>query len=79
MCIQSNGIFENSLISLHFLNKDISFDIPRKLKFEIQSHDGHSEGSVSQIFKLGPSFYVMQSRKKCFKKWVKVTRGRFLT
>ena len=60
---------ENSLFSLHFLNKDISFNIPYKfLKFDIHVHKGHLEGSVSQIFDLGPSFYFMQSRKKSFKK-----------
>ena len=29
--------------------------------------EGHLEGSVSQIFYLGPSFYFMQSRKKVVK------------
>ena len=46
--IQSKSIFENSLFFFLFLNKDISFDIPSKfLKFEIQFHEGHHEGSVS--------------------------------
>ena len=50
MFIQSNGIFESSFFFLLFLNKDISFDIPSKfLKFEIQFHEDHSKGSMSQI------------------------------
>ena len=61
--------FENSLFFLYFLNIDISFNIPSKLmKFEIHVLEGHSEGTVSQIFDLGLSFYFMQSRKKSFKK-----------
>ena len=60
---------ENSLFSLYFFNKDISFNIPWKfLIFDIHVHDGHSEGSVSRIFYLGPSFYFMQSRKEKFLK-----------
>ena len=31
------------------------------------------EGTMSQIFYLGPSFYFMQSRKKSFKNCPKVT------
>ena len=34
------------------------------LKFDMHVDEGHLEGSVSQIFYLGPSFYFMQSRKK---------------
>ena len=29
----------------------------------------HSEGTISQIFDLRLSFYFMQSRKLCSKKW----------
>ena len=69
MPIMSISKFENSLFFLYFLNKDISFNIPWKLmKFKIHVLDGHSEGTVSQIFYLGLSFYFMQSRKKSFKK-----------
>ena len=32
------------------------------------------EGTVSQIFDLGPSFYFMKCRKKGLKKSLKVTR-----
>ena len=31
--------------------------------------ESHSEGTVSQIFYLGPSFYFMKSRKLSSKKW----------
>ena len=31
--------------------------------------EDHSEGTVSQIFDLGPSFYFMKSRKLSCKKW----------
>ena len=37
----------------------------------------HSEGTVSQIFYLGLSFYIMKSRKLSCKKCKKVSR--FLT
>ena len=38
------------------------------MKFEMHIHEYYSEGSLSQISYLGPSFYFMQSRKKSFKK-----------
>ena len=38
------------------------------LRFGTHEHEGHSEGSVSQIFYLGPSVYFMKSRKISFKK-----------
>ena len=60
----SDSIFGNLIFYLYFLNKGISVNIPYKsLKFEIQVHEGYSEGSVSQNFYLGPSFCVMKSRK----------------
>ena len=34
--------------------------------------EGHLEGSVSQMFYLGPSFYFMQSRKKSYKNYQKL-------
>ena len=64
MPVRWNREFEYSLFFLHFLNKDISF----------KNHDGHLEGSVSQILYLGPSFHFMKSRKKSFEKCQKVTR-----
>ena len=69
MPILSISKFENSLFLKYFLNKDISFNILWKfMKFKIHVLDGHSEGTVSQIFDLGLRFYFMQSRKKSFKK-----------
>ena len=67
--IWSISKFENTCFFLYFFNKDISFNIPWKLmKFKIHVLEGHSEGTVSQIFYLGLILYFMQSRKKSFKK-----------
>ena len=61
--------FENSFFFIYFFNKDISVNIPSIfLKFFIHADEGHLEERVSQNFDLGPGFYFMQSRKKCFKK-----------
>ena len=38
------------------------------MKFGTCIVKAHSEGTVSQIFYLGPSFYLMISRKLCLKK-----------
>ena len=60
--------FENSFFFIYFLNKDISFNIPSTFLISlIYVDEGHMEGSVSQIFDLGPSFYFMRSRKKVLK------------
>ena len=40
-------------------------------------HECHIEGMLSQIFDIGPSFKIMEYRKKSFKKCQKVTH--FLT
>ena len=67
MCVGSTSKFENSFFFLYLLNKDISPNTPCKvLKFGLHNHGCHSEGSVSQIIYLGPSFYFMQSAKKKF-------------
>ena len=58
-----------------FFNTDISItnqDIA--MKFCIAILHINCEGSVSQIFDLGPSFYFMLSRKLCFENIQKVTR-----
>ena len=69
---------ENVIFLKHFFNMDISLPIPHKpFKFSAFIHEIWMQGSVSQNFDLGPSFYFMHSRKKCFKKLTKVTR--FLT
>ena len=58
-----------SIFFIYFLNKDFSLNISYIcLKFVIHVDEGQMEGSVSQIFYLGPSFYAMQSRKTSFKK-----------
>ena len=52
--------FENLIFFIHFLNKDISFNIPSTfLNLLIHVDESHLEGSVSQIFDLGPRFYFM--------------------
>ena len=60
--VMVDSIFENLLFFLYFLNKDISFNIQCTfLKFGIHILECQLEGSVSQIFYLGLSFYFMQS------------------
>ena len=57
--------FEKLKFVAYFFNKDISFNISLKcLRFSANVDDSHSEGSMSQNFYLGPSFYLIQSRKK---------------
>ena len=54
----------------YFLNLNISFIIGAKMfKFGTLVVNDYPEGTVSQIFYLGPSFYFMKSRKLCSKKW----------
>ena len=62
MRVRVNTKFENLLFFSYFFNKDISFNIQcTYLKFGIHILECQLEGSVSQIFDLGPSFYFMQS------------------
>ena len=43
-----------------FLNKEISVTtLDITMKFSMRAPHSYSEGSVSQIFYLGPSFYFM--------------------
>ena len=56
------GISKNKNLIFHviFLNKDISVTtLDITMKFSMTALHIHSEGSVSQIFYLGPSFYFM--------------------
>ena len=56
------GTSKNKNLVFHviFLNKDISVTtLDIALKFPVTAPHIHSEGSVSQIFYLGPSFYFM--------------------
>ena len=58
---------ENPIFHLHFLNKDSSVTNTDKcLKFSGIVLCVCLKGSLSQIFYLGPSFYFMLCRKKCF-------------
>ena len=53
-----------------FLNWNISIiNGARFIKCGTLVVGDHLEGAVSQIFYLGPRFYVMKSRKLCCKKW----------
>ena len=61
--------YENFNFFIYFFNKDISLNISLIcLRFSIQGDKGQMEGSVSQNFHLGPSFYFIQSRKLILKK-----------
>ena len=56
------GTSNNTNLIFHviFLNKDISVTtLDITMKFSMTALQIHSEGSVSQIFYLGPSFYFM--------------------
>ena len=43
----------------------------KSIEFERHLYECHSEGRVSQMFYLDPSFYSMQSRKKVLKTKIK--------
>ena len=56
-----------------FLNSDISLNISNTaLKFEMYNLCNVLEGSVSQIFHLGPRLFLIKCRKKFMKKSSKV-------
>ena len=58
----------NCNFSYIFLNLNDSVIIGAKLiKFVTHIVKAHLEGTVSQIFYLGPGFYFMKSRKLCLK------------
>ena len=62
--------FKNSNFHNIFFNWIISVIYEAKFtKFWTCIVEGHSEGTVSQIVYLGPSFYFMKSRKLGCKKW----------
>ena len=42
------------------------------MKFHIPTENIHLEGTVSQIFDIGPRFYFMKSRKIIMKKIIKI-------
>ena len=54
---------KKSFFSKHFLNMDISAAIALSCsKFEMCIHEIYMEGSVSQNFDIGPSFYLRKCR-----------------
>ena len=60
------------IIFFHFLNVDSSFDIEnRLLKFFVVVYGIIMEGTMSQIFFLGPSFCFMVCRNRIFTKFIK--------
>ena len=62
--------FRNCNFSYIFLNWIISVIYePKFTKFDTHVVEGHLEGTVSQIFFLGPGFNFMTSRKLWWKKW----------
>ena len=66
---------KNLIFYVVFLNKDISVTtLDITMKFSMTALHIHSEGSVSQIFYLGPSLYFMLFWKKCFENIQKVAR-----
>ena len=61
--------FKNCNFQYIFLNWIISVIHGAKIiKLSIHLAEHHSEGTMSQIFDLGPSFYFMESRKLSLKK-----------
>ena len=55
---------ENLNFYQHFFNMDISLHNQHKLlRFCLCVLHDHIEGTLSQIFDLGPSFHFMRSRK----------------
>ena len=57
------------LFTSHFLNVNISVNIKHSdFKFSVSIFTIIREGTVSQIFYIGPSFYFMHCRKYYFEK-----------
>ena len=66
---------EKCIFYLHLFNMDISVAIAATyLKFQNIVSDILMEGTVSQIFYIGPSFYFMKCGNLVFKKYQKVSR-----
>ena len=54
---------KNVIFHGHFFNMDISLPIAYKqLKFSTSIYEIQMQGSVSQFFDLGPSFYFIKCR-----------------
>ena len=62
--VSTNREIQNCNFQHIFLNWNISINNGANfIKFGTLVVRGHLEGTVSQIFYLGPSFYFMKSRK----------------
>ena len=63
------GELKNLIFDQHFLNMDISLNNQHKLlKFCLCALHYRIEGTVSQIFDLGPTFHFMKFRKSNFRR-----------
>ena len=70
--------FKKLIFSSHFLIQDISVNKTlRNIQFRIQTDEIQMEGTVSQMFEIGLSFYFMKCRNLFFKRSTKSSR--FLT
>ena len=68
--VYSTWVFENFKFQYLFSNWIFSvIDRTKVTKFGTALVEGYSEGTVSQIFTLGASFYFMKSRKSICKNW----------
>ena len=68
--VHSTLEFKNCNFQNIFLNWIISVIHRAKItKFGTHVVEDHSEGTMSQFFNLGPSFYFMKSRKLGCRKW----------
>ena len=68
--IEEHTTWEFKSFQYIFLKWIISFIYgPNITRFGTYVVKYHSEGTVSQIFYLGPGFYFMKSRKLGCKKW----------
>ena len=63
-----NLIFDQIFLNVHF-SKTIAY---KDFKFCLLSLHMHSEGTVSQIFNLGLSFYFMSKNGKHFRKCLSI-------
>ena len=60
---------ENRFFNFYFLIQDISFkNYITSMKFHMPNENIHLEGTVSQNFYIGLSFYLMKCRKIIMRK-----------
>ena len=66
---------EKLLFNIHFLNWDISVNNKlRTTKSRTPIDDTNMQGTVSQVFGIGLSFYFIKCRKMSLKKFTKSSR-----